>query len=219
MAKPPSNVTPPAPPSPPNASTGDRSKAYKLRAKLAAGGILMPSEEEWLRDYEARRRAKGAAAGGPDFGVAASEEVTHTEKRQIAMGTGDAAAHAVAAGAMVREEGKRLDTLIAQATAAMSAGMTAMQRACELHEAMAENILADRIADRAEMRTLMASIREHYLARISAEGAAAAEAAKSANEGDPMTQVLQMVQELRALSGGGPRVVPGSGKTGGGAAG
>ncbi len=216
--KPPGDVTPPEPPAPPappqQATSADRSKAYKLRAKLKGGLILLPSEEDWLRDYEAQLRAKGA----PDFGASASEKVIHVEERHAAVGTGEAASHAAAAGAMVREEGKRLDALIAQATASMSAGMTAMQRACELHQAMAENLLADRMADRAEMRTLMGSIREHYLARINAEGAAAAEAAKSANEGDPMTQILQMVQELRALSGGGPRVVPG-GKTGGGSAG
>lgn len=213
--KPPGDVTPPDPPAPPaplQATSADRSKAYKLRAKLKGGLILLPSEEDWLRDYEAQLRAKGS----PDFGASASEKVIHVEERHAAVGTGEAASHAAAAGAMVREEGKRLDALIAQATASMSAGMTAMQRACELHQAMAENMLADRMADRAEMRTLMGSIREHYLARVSAEGAAAAEAAKSANEGDPMTQILQMVQELRALStGAGPRVVPG-GKTGAG---
>lgn len=194
-------------------SSAARSKAYKLRAKVRGGGILLPSEEDWFRAYEKAQRARGA----PDIGASASEKVIHVEERHAAIGTGDAAAHAAAAGAMVKEEGKRLDSLIAQSTAAMSAGMTAMQRACELHEAMAENMLADRQADREEMRTLMASIRTHYLARIDAEGAA--QKAQQA-DGDPMGQVLQLMQELRGMgiTPGGPRVVPG-GKTGSGTGG
>lgn len=187
------------------ATSADRSKAYKLRAKMRGGGTLLPSEEDWLRAYEAAKRA----AGAPDVGASASEKIVHVEERHAAMGTGEAATHAAAAGAMIREEGKRLDVLIAQATAAMSAGMTSMQRACELHQAMAENMLADRMADREEMRTLMASIRTHYLARIDAEGAAAK---AQQPEGNELEQVLQLLQEIRVASGS-HRVIPG-GKTG-----
>lgn len=216
--KPPADVTPPAAPAAPTPPAGavpasDRTKASKLRAKLRAGVMLMPSEEDWLRAYEATLRAKGS----PDFGASASEKITstHVEERHAAVGTGDAAAHAVVAGAMVREEGKRLDALIAQSIAATSAGMTAMQRACDLYGSMAENMLADRMADREEMRTLMASIRTHYLARIDAEGAAA----KAAQQpDDPMAQVAAMVSQLREMIGTGPRVVPG-GKTGSGSGG
>lgn len=171
------------------------------------GGItLLPSEEDWLRAYEAAKRA----AGAPDVGASASEKIVHVEERHAAMGTGEAAAHAAAAGAMIREEGKRLDVLIAQATAAMSAGMTSMQRACELHQAMAENMLADRMQDREEMRTLMGSIRTHYLARIDAEGAAMK---AQQPEGHELDQVLQLLQEIRVASGGSHRVIPG-GKNG-----
>jgi hypothetical protein len=209
--KPPGDVTPP--PETAVANSAERSKAYKLRAKLRGGITLLPSEEDWLRAYEAAKRASGA----PDVGASASEKIVHVEERHAAMGTGEAASHAAAAGAMVREEGKRLDVLIAQATAAMSGGMTAMQRACELHQAMAENMLADRMADREEMRTLMASIRTHYLARIQAEGDA--EKATQAG-GNELDQVLQLLQEIRAAAGSGGgshRVIPG-GKTGSGPA-
>lgn len=209
--KPPGDVTPPAEPPVEQASQAERTRAYKLRAKLKAGMVLLPSEEDTLREYEARTRARGA----PDFGASASERVVHVEERHAAVGSGDAAAHAAAAGAMVREEGKRLDALIAQSVTASNLGITAMQRACELYEAMASNMLADRQQDREEMRTLMASIRTHYLARIDAEGAAAK---AGQQEGDPMSQILTMLQELRGMGlvgGSGPRVVPG-GKTGNG---
>lgn len=213
-----SNVSPPDPPEPPEtpaaplqASQSERSKAYKLRAKTRAGVILLPSEEDWLRDYEAKARARSA----PDWGASASEKVIHVEERHAAQGSGEAAAHAAAAAGIAREEGKRLDALIAQSISATTAGMTALQRACELHQAMAESMLSDRIADRAEMRTLMASIREHYLARIDAEGAASK---AQQQDGDPMTQILTVLQELRGMGiTAGPRVVPG-GKTGTGAA-
>ena len=199
--------TPPAPPPPPGPA--DRTRAYKLRQKAKAGQVLLPSEDDWLRDYEAGQRARGA-----DVGASASEKVIHVEERTAAVGTGDAAAAAAAAGAMVREEGKRLDALIAQSIAAATAGITSMQRACELHESMAATLLADRQQDREEMRTLMASIRTHYLARIDAEGAAAK--AQQQQEGaDPLQQVLQLLGELRAGIPTGPRVVPG-GKTGSG---
>jgi hypothetical protein len=206
---PPAGPTPPAPPPPPGPS--ERTRAYKLRQKVKAGQILLPTEDDWLRDYEAAQRARG----GPDVGASASERVVHVEERTAAVGTGDAAAAAATAGAMVREEGKRLDALIAQAIASSAAGVTAMQRACELHESMAATLLADRQQDREEMRTLMASIRTHYLARIDAEGAAA-KATQQAEGGDPLQQVLQLLGELRTGFPQGPRVVPG-GKTGGGA--
>jgi hypothetical protein len=203
---PPAGPEPPAPPPPPGGS--ERSKAYKLRQMVKAGQVLLPSQEDWLREYEANQRARG----GPDVGASASEKVIHVEERTAAVGTGDAATYAAGAAAMAKEEGKRLDALIAQSIAAATAGITSMQRACELHESMAATLLADRQQDREEMRTLMASIRTHYLARIDAEGAAA-KAQQTAEGADPLQQVLQLLGELRAGVQPGPRVVPG-GKTG-----
>lgn len=212
--RPPGDVKPPAGPEapepPPLPTPSERSKAYKMRSKLRAGIVLLPTEQDWLDEYEARQRARG----GPDVGASASERVIHVEERHAAVGTGEAATAAAAASAIAKEEGRRLDALIQQATAALTSGMNAMGRASELYASMAENMLADRMQDREEMRTLMQSVRAHYLARIDAE----AEARQATNsEQDQLSQVLQLLQELRGVPRG-PRVVP-DGKTSAGGGG
>lgn len=187
-------------PNPANAS--HRSKAYKLRTRVRAGHTLMPKDSKWLGDYEAAQEANGA---GPDpaFGASASERVIHVEERKAAVGTGDAAAHAAAAGAMVREEGRRLDALVQVAINTVEAAGKIIERAGAMYAQMAAHMLARNQQLEDVHLSMLDTVREHYIARVEAEGTAA-----KAGEGgdDMMKQVMEMIQVANALKRDRPAV-------------
>lgn len=137
----------------------DRSRAARIRLKLKQYMEVAPEDLAWLEAYEAR--TKGADMGAS---VAASREVTYTERETAAaaVGTGAAAETAAGAAMLVREEGKRLDTIL-------SLGMNCLVRSVETYERMVKQLLAEREQDAKLQRTLLESVRTHYVARAEAE--------------------------------------------------
>jgi nucleotide-binding universal stress UspA family protein len=156
MAPPPSKV----PADSKNAAA--RMKAVRIRAKVKVGGAVSPEEAAWYADYQ---RARDGAKNGRDAGASArrSHKVSYSEESEeaAAVGTG-AAAETAAAAAMVREEGRRLDSIVDR-------GFLAMQKACEFHERMCEALLNRAIEDGKTHRRLLDSLRVNALARIKAE--------------------------------------------------
>jgi len=96
-------------------SPADRTRAYRIRRALKKDPDEVPQEDkEWINAYEAAQVSKGASR---------SHRVSYTEESAEAAGTGDAAAYAAAMAApqLAKEEGRRIDNLIAaviQATVA-----------------------------------------------------------------------------------------------------
>ncbi len=129
----------------------DRSRAYRLRAKLRHGDALEPEDADWLAGYEKAR----------DEGSSASEKITHTEERRIATGTG-AAAEAAAAAAFEREAGKREDSLA-------KIGIDALLAACNAYKDMAKELrLRNRDLEEVHL-SMLDAVREQYHARTQAE--------------------------------------------------
>ena len=145
----------------------ERSKANRIRLKAKQFQELTTDEKLWIEAYEARTKG-GAAAQDVGASQAASRKVTFTEEETAAtsVGTGDAAATAASAamGAalVVREEGKRLDSVLALA-------MNIMSRAVDTYEKMARQMLSEREQDGKLQRTLLETVRTQYLARAEAE--------------------------------------------------
>jgi len=137
---------------------GNRSKAYRLRARVKKGEQLRPEEVAWLDDYDRAQRSSA------HYGVSASERVVHIEERAAAEGTG-AAAETAAAAALAREEGRRVDYLV-------HAGMDCLVNACKLHETMTRTML-ERLGQLEDVHlAMLGSVREHYIARTEAEAEA-----------------------------------------------
>lgn len=112
-------------------SAANRVRASKLRAMVKAGGILSPEDAAWLADYD---EARGRKADERAFGASRGKRTTFTEEEHEAVGEGSAAAEMAAAGAMVREEGRRYDSLI-------SVGITALRHANDMQARMNESML------------------------------------------------------------------------------
>jgi hypothetical protein len=162
----------------------------RLRARARVHAPMRPEDVAWLAEYEQRQSETGGN-GRPDVGASAasSKKISYTEEetKAAAYGTGGAAEMAAAA-AMSREEGRRLDSIVDR-------GINALVRAVETYEKVTNTLLAERKADAALHRTLLESVREHFIARTEAEvdlmrtqGEAAATAA-----GDPQEAMLQQL--------------------------
>jgi hypothetical protein len=134
----------------------------RIRAKVRVHAPVSPEDAGWLGDYE---RA-GAERRGENFGASksGSRKVSYVEEEHqaAAVGTGSAAEMAAAAG-MVREEGRRLDSIVDR-------GIGALERACNAWEKMTAALLKERQADAVTHRALLESLRSHFLARAEAEG-------------------------------------------------
>lgn len=98
-------------------SPSARVKASKLRAKIKMGQELDTDEAAWFADYEAARDA--AATAKASRGASQSRKVSYTEEESAAVGEGDPIVAAAAAGAVEREAGQRLDSVIALSMASM----------------------------------------------------------------------------------------------------
>lgn len=143
----------------------DRQKATKLRVRAKAG-VITAVESAWLREYDrARDDSKKLPESPRDTGRSASatKRISYTEEETAAAaeGTGTAA-EVAAAGMVVREEGRRLDSIIDR-------GINALVEANKMHQAMNAALLAERQADAVIQRQLLESVRTHFLARTEAE--------------------------------------------------
>jgi len=122
---------------------------------------VSPEDAAWLADYENRTAANKAG----DMGASASRsrKVSYTEEEQEAAAVGYGSAAEMAAGAaMVREEGRRIDNIVDR-------GINALVRAVETYDKMVAHLLKERQTDAALHRTLLESVRQHYIARTEAE--------------------------------------------------
>ena len=85
-----------------------------MRLALKHGQMLTPEEAAWLADYDNARQVAADAREGSSVGASRAHKVSFTEETREAVGEGSSAvAEVAAAGAMVREEGRRYDSLIA----------------------------------------------------------------------------------------------------------
>jgi hypothetical protein len=150
-------------------SAADRSRAYRLRSRVRAGEELEPADAEWLANYESARNT----------GMSASRRVVSLDidEQSVSAGTGAAAAEAASAGAIAREEGRRLDYL-------SRVGIEAMSRACQLYERMASSLLERTKALEEVHLAMLDAVREQYLARTQAEIDAMHAEAEASREND-----------------------------------
>lgn len=172
------------------AAPRDKSKAYRLRAKVASGGVLQPEEAEWYAAYEdARKRAHS-------MGASASKRTIHMEEEHMAVGTG-VAAETAAAASLARAEGQRIDYLV-------RAGSDALVKACDLHRALAATML-DRLSQLETVHVaLLESVRVHFVKRSEAEAALIrrdAEEDEDAGGGLPEQLLMEMLQQHRRGQG------------------
>ena len=108
------------PPSGSNAS--DRNRAYRIAKGIKEGTSVPPEDLEWYAEYTKAKQTRAASR---------SKRVTFTSEEQESAATGDAAA-ALAAPLLAREEGRRIDSLIREATNATSNANKMTLAACEL---------------------------------------------------------------------------------------
>jgi hypothetical protein len=158
----------------------DRRRASSLRKKLAAGESIDEGAAQWLASYEAQH----PGSAGPDWGAtqAKKSRVTYTEEHDetAAVGTGASASAALAHAAVAREEGRRLDSIVDR-------GIRALEAAVNTYEKITMAMLRERQQDAIVQRSLLESVRTHFLARAEAEGdllraQAEADAAQAAAE-------------------------------------
>jgi hypothetical protein len=142
------------------AKPADRVRAAKLRAKLRGGLVLNAIDAAWLADYESTRESRADVRAS--VGASRARRTTFTEEEQEAIGEGDAGAAAAAAGFMVREEGRRLDSLV-------SVGITALKEACEIQKGMVKLLLErNRDLESAHVSMMLASGKQ-YVRGVEAE--------------------------------------------------
>jgi hypothetical protein len=174
-----------------------RVKAARLRSRARTGLPLAPEEAAELHAYE---QSVGASKS-------ASRKVSYTEEEDSAQayGTGGAAEMA-AAGAMVREEGRRLDSIL-------TVGISALQRSNDVYFQMVQALLKRTENFEMSQIKMMTAMREHYLGRIEAEGELMKVENAKEDEQDPLTKMatdmlpMLLPQIMAAMS---------SGKSGGG---
>lgn len=153
----------------------ERVKANRLRAKVKiAPSTIDPADAEWLNDYESKQEAQKESKG-----ASRAHKVSYSEESVEAAGTGSAAEVAVAA-VMVREEGRRYDAMLDRV-------ILATDRACALHERMAEALLKRAIEDGETIRAMSKMWRENFLEKTELE----ADAIRAAGEegGDEISKM------------------------------
>ncbi len=141
---------------------GNRAKAYRIRASQRKGDPVTSEEIRWLEDYENQKEARGASK---------THKVSYVEESAEAAGTGDAAAIAAAqfAPALAREEGRRIDYLIAAANQSSNVALRAVKEAHDMVLSMAKLVM-DRNASLEEVHLgMLDAVRDGHLARANAE--------------------------------------------------
>ena len=182
----------------------NKTRASKLRAKLGVE-TLDEDDAEWLAGYESERarvaeekRSRGARA------ASRTRRTSYEEEEHEAVGEGEAASMAVAAGFQAREEGRRLDSLV-------GVGMTALKTAFDMSMTVCRQ-MADRNLqlERAHV-DMMAAYRQHFLGRVEAEveNINLQNALDKAESGDKdgLAQIAEMLLPLimPKLEGAGPK--------------
>lgn len=162
----------------------DRARAVRLRTKVKAGAPLEPDQIAWLDDYEEAMRDTRETRG-----ASAARSVKYEETESAAVGVGESAAAVAAAAAMVREEGRREDSL----EKLKQDGMT---RAFDMCMRMCEGMMKRTEALEKVHVTLLTSWRDNFLDRTQLEAdvivkdaEAAAEAIAKEEGGDSMSKL------------------------------
>jgi hypothetical protein len=158
-----------------------RARASYIRKKVKAG-TAKPEEIAWLGEFEGKK-SEGSR------GASAHRKVTFTEEESAAMGEGDATvAQVAAAAAMVREEGRREDSLADK-------GMAAFERANAWLEKLVGFAMARmQVLEDAHLE-MWAKHRDSRIREVDAEiELMKAEAANEAD--DKPDQITAMAQEL-----------------------
>lgn len=186
-----------------------RVKIAKLRGRAKAGLPLAPEEAAEVLEYDRERELAAEARGSSK---SASRKVSYTEEESAAQaeGTG-AAAEVAAAGAMVKEEGRRLDSIL-------TVGIAALQRSNEVYFQMVTSMMGRMEKAETAQLKMMEAVRQNFLGRVEAEGdlvraEADRDAAESADKNDdPITKMagellpMLLPQLMAAMaSGGGPK--------------
>lgn len=135
----------------------ERVRVSRLRSRAKAGLPLAPEEAVDLHEYEkARAESTGASRS-------ASRRVSYTEEEQAAEAEGTGlGAEAAAAGAMVREEGRRLDSIL-------QIGVAALQRSNDVYHQMVTALLKRTENFEDSQVKMLTAMREHFLGRVQAE--------------------------------------------------
>lgn len=157
----------------------ERTAISKLRVKARAG-TATAEEAAKVAEYEgAREGPRGSApAAPPSTGSsrAASRKVSYTEEETAAeaAGTGAAAeaAASTAAAFMVREEGKRLDSIL-------TIGIGALQKACDQYAAMVQVLIKRTESFETTNVKLLEAMSDHFVGRAELEAELLTEKAKT----------------------------------------
>lgn len=175
------------------ANAGDRTRAYRLRAKVKQGETLDPADQLWLAEYEERQRGVGHGS----IGASATERIINIEERAAAVGTGTAA-EAAAAAAMAREEGRRIDYLA-------KTGIEALVKSFEMQVKMNEVMLQRMVQMEDVHLAMLGTVRENYLARTQAEVDLMQ---AQSEEGGEVNQLVQLLMARLAGGGTAPPTLP-----------
>jgi len=172
-------------------SPADRTRAYRIRRALRKDeDDVPPDDKEWLRAYEAAQVSKGASR---------SHRVSYTEESAEAAGTGEAAAYAAAMAApkLAKEEGRRIDNLIAAVIQATVAANKNTQAAYDQILRSNQQLL-ERNAQLEHVHLgMLEAIRTGHLARTEAEAELIRKEAESAGEdGDMASGVIAQLMPV-----------------------
>jgi len=156
-----------------------RTRASYIRKKVKAG-TAKPEEIAWLGEFEQKKSA-GAR------GASASRRVSYTEEEHAAVGEGDATvAQVAAASAMVREEGRREDSLADR-------GIKALERAFDRQEKLVDFMMSRMKVLEDSHLEMWAAHRDSRLREVDAEIALIK---KESEEDDKPDQISEMVAEI-----------------------
>lgn len=185
-----------------------RTRASVLRAKVRAGAILAPEDAAWLADYEDERLR---VADERAFGASRGRKESYTLEEHEAVGEGSAAAEMAAAGSMVREEGRRLDSLV-------SVGISALRLANETYREILSAVMERNQSLEAAHVKMMGIYSSEFMNRVSAESeverlAKEVEGGGGEDKKDGLTQLAdQLLPLILAQMGGNGPAGPKPGK-------
>lgn len=109
---------------PPSNAAANRQRAYRISKQIKEGHAASQEDLVWLTEYEKAKQSRHASR---------SKKVTFSSEETESAATGDlSVAAALAAPQLAREEGRRIDSLIKEATNATSAANKTTIAACEL---------------------------------------------------------------------------------------
>lgn len=169
-------------------ASSERTKASKIRAKIKLGQTLESDEAAWFADYESAREATAAR------GASQSKKISYTEEEHQAVGEGESAAVAAAAGAaMVTAEGNRLDSVISLAMASMKEAnellLTMTRQMMKRTEGFEETLIK-------MMQSQVKLVDQHRENAIRATDAEIRAIEAEANQGGEKDEISDMIKEI-----------------------